>query len=161
MDYKEAQLYEKVEKALQAFFKKDGQLLHINANERSISHKVAEHLQDQFSDLNVDCEYNRRGDQIKKRLDDIQRVFPDIVVHKRGTDSNNYLVIETKKKGRSLKRDCEKLEEFTGSQYGYNVGLLLVFDVIKKRLSNVLSFQCGKEISGSKWLKLRDLESEG
>ena len=35
MDYKEDQLYEKVEKALQAFFKKDGQLLHINANERS------------------------------------------------------------------------------------------------------------------------------
>lgn len=39
-------------------------------------------------------------------------MFPDIVVHKRGSDDWNLLVLELKKPGGSLEYDAEKLRAF-------------------------------------------------
>ena len=158
----EQDLYLKVKKALHSFFENDSDLLHLNVNERSITHKLAEHLQNSFSGLKVDCEYNRKGDNKKseKVLANNEKVFPDIVVHKRGTNNKNLLVIETKKKGRSIKRDIEKLEEFSGFLYGYKIGLLLVFDVEKKSLNKVVCFQNGKIKPNTIWDGLKDIGNE-
>lgn len=64
----------------------------------------------EFPDFDVDCEYNRDGVAPKKighlglYPDDddteAETVFPDIIVHRRGTEQN-YLVIEAKKSTRS------------------------------------------------------------
>ena len=159
----EDQLYEKVEKALRTFFRKDGKLLHIDANERSITHKVAEYLQYQFPDMNVDCEYNRRGGSgsVKKSSSTGQGILPDIIVHERGTNKNNCLVIEIKKEGgnsEGAKKDRIKLAEYTSSLYEYKVGLFLVFDVGKKRISKVSIYKNGKEEkTDEKWKRLTDL----
>ena len=75
-----------------AFLKAEGDLLQLNANERSITHKLAEYLQREFSDWNVDCEYNRLGAAIKRLPapeaigsddEDGRTIFPDIIVHRR------------------------------------------------------------------------------
>jgi hypothetical protein len=68
--------------------------------------QLAGYLEPFFGGWNVDCEYNRNHDDPKRleipgrnvRLDDTQArtIFPDIIVHERGTDKNP-LVIEMKK----------------------------------------------------------------
>lgn len=121
--------------AIRALYKRDGDLLDVDANERSITHKLAEYLGAEFPSWHVDCEYNRRGSAVKRlslgfdklNPDDLEAktVFPDIIVHHRQTD-DNLLVIEMKKNGNDTTKDEAKLEAFTGSEYGYFLGLLLV-----------------------------------
>ena len=50
-----------LEIALSELIERDSFLFEADANERSITHKLAEYLQAQFQDWNVDCEYNRNG----------------------------------------------------------------------------------------------------
>lgn len=96
--------------ALDALYERDSRLLMVGSSERSVTHRLAVHLEGAFPDYDVDCEYNRVGpDGNAKRLlasppravrpDDLDAVtvFPDIVVHERGNDENNLLVIEAKK----------------------------------------------------------------
>ncbi len=54
--------------AMRDFLREDHELLSVNASERSMTHKLAEHLQEKFGDKwHVDCEYNRRESEIKRR----------------------------------------------------------------------------------------------
>lgn len=139
-----SQVDEKVESAINKLIEKDSHLLIIDVNERSISHRLALYLQEQFDDWDVDCEYNRNTDQtkmlnIKKQIqttvneiqaDDTEgkTVFPDIIVHIRGTN-DNLLVIEMKKSSSSVSKDFDikKLEAFA-DQLGYKYRLFLCFN---------------------------------
>jgi hypothetical protein len=96
-----------VHRAIATLLAEDQYLLVNDVNERSITHKLADYLQREFPDTNVDCEYNKNHDDTKRlrlppktdiRSDDLDAhtVFPDIIVHKRNTDEN-LLVIEVKK----------------------------------------------------------------
>ena len=129
----------KVEKAIMLLLKNDLFLLEIKAHERSVAHKLAEYLQQEFPEYHVDCEYNR-DKNISKRLKDIPEcknnqnnssdlVYPDIIIHRRNTD-NNLLVIEIKTSNNSEKCDLKKLELFTDSseKFKYQFGLFLKFD---------------------------------
>lgn len=129
----------KVEKAIESLLKNDLFLLEIKAHERSVAHKLAEYLQQEFSEYHVDCEYNRDKD-ISKRLKNISEckndqnnnsdlVYPDIIIHRRNTD-NNLLVIEIKTSSNSEKCDIKKLELFTdlSEKFKYKFGLFLKFD---------------------------------
>jgi len=128
---------QKVEAALSKLRNQDSFLIEANTNERTISHKLAEYLQEEFTDWNVDCEYNRHGDDIKKvevpkenvSWDDkeAKTVFPDIIVHERSTDLHNLLVIEIKKSSNVACRqfDRNKLIALTKEPYRYHFGLLL------------------------------------
>jgi hypothetical protein len=124
-----------VKTAIEKLKTNDAELLDINVNERSISHKLAEYLQQSFTFWNVDCEYNRKI-RDRKTLkvsynnitdEDIEAktIFPDIIVHHRQT-VDNLLVIEMKKNGRDTNKDEVKLKAFTGPEYTYRFGLLLV-----------------------------------
>ena len=134
-------------KAIGTFFDKEQILLVVNANERSISHKLAEHLLRAMPaeyGLDIDCEYNRR-DLDPKRLDLKPRllpdypsdastwddkgttVYPDIIVHRRRLQQN-LLVIEIKKSTNDSERDRDfkKLMEFVRHpDYDYEFGLFL------------------------------------
>lgn len=93
--------------ALNKLLERDSYLLVKNVNERSISYRLAMYLQEEFGQWNVDCEYNRNYDDMKTlelpRKDtsfsdtDAVTVFPDIIVHNRGSANDNLLVIEVKK----------------------------------------------------------------
>lgn len=102
--------------ALMRFLDLDHYLLTVDANERSIAFRVAMYLQVQLPDMHVDCEFNRDGID-PKRIQHIyldptaedtnaKTVFPDIVVHVRGT-SKNYLVIEIKKTTNTVDREID------------------------------------------------------
>jgi len=137
--------FELVEKILKNTLKKlrevDFQLLEINVNEKTISHKLAEHLQREICDFSVDCEYNRHQGLVKKldiSYDDIdiedidaKTIYPDIVIHKRNTDDGNLLVIEIKKSSNSQSHDFDisKIKALTHEPYNYKFGLFLEINV--------------------------------
>ena len=115
---------EKIETAYKMLLKNDSYLLEVDANERSITHKFAEYLQQIFPQYHVDCEYNRDGHDSKRLIvelnnlsltekDSFDTVYPDIIIHKRGSDIN-YIVIEAKKENneKSYERDKNKLIEY-------------------------------------------------
>ncbi|MBI1248134.1 hypothetical protein GC197_09870 [bacterium] len=136
------------QKAIYTFFQKEQKLLLIDANERSISHKLAEHLLRAMPEhrygFQIDCEYNRH-DLDPKRLDlnppllvDYPNhvstwddkgttVYPDIIVHQRRLQEN-LLVIEIKKSTNNdnRERDLKKLKEFVRHpDYEYEFALFL------------------------------------
>lgn len=138
---------ERVDEALRQFRTIDRDLIHIDANERSITHKLAQHLEKVFPGWHLDCEYNRDDNQIKRWRQECERsqakykclkpddtevnmAYPDIIVHRRRT-SDNLLMIEVKKwnNRQDTEVDKKKLSYFTKhcGHFGYLYGLLLVF----------------------------------
>jgi hypothetical protein len=104
--------------AVDSLLDRDAYLLEVDANERTISHRLAMYLEREFPDFNVDCEFNRDGIEPKRlrALDlhpdsedtDAKTVFPDIIVHRRGTNSKNFLVIEIKKTSNGDEREHDR-----------------------------------------------------
>lgn len=141
------ELKSRVNIAVNKLLKNDNFLLSSNANERSISHKFAEYLQQEFPEWNVDCEYNRDLHGNIKKIDewrsnnleepsaddtDAKTVYPDIIIHHRNS-RNNLLVIEIKKSSNSDQGevDIEKLKMFIEENGGlnYHYGLFINFKV--------------------------------
>ncbi|MFH1743621.1 MAG: hypothetical protein ABIH23_31845 [bacterium] len=148
----------RVAKAIEHFEKNDLGLLDRDANERSITHKLAEYLQQEYPDYHVDCEYNRRGTEVKRLLDsvpsctpsdtDAVTVYPDIIVHRRG-EKQNLLVIEAKKSNSKTKCefDRSKLGIFTQpGEYEYDFGLLLIINLDESRIEDACWYHAGKPI---------------
>jgi hypothetical protein len=114
----------------------DKYLLEHNLGERCIAHRFAVHLEAQFPDWDVDCEYNRNGDELKEMplseeckalLRKTDRVVPDIIIHKRGAEGPNLLAIEVKREGQPGEEcDNAKLEGYI-SMIGYSCGLFVSF----------------------------------
>ena len=169
---------QKVAAAVVNLYRLDYNLLDVDANERSIAHKFAEHFQKEFPDWHVDCEYNRLGKDKKKLFEkfspDFRRessvpddtegstVFPDIIVHKRKMP-NNLLVMEIKKgNGADSQMDIQKLREFGRSkEYRYRYGMFLRLG--EKGCSEVRFFEEWREVEeqGRLLRELIDKELEG
>ncbi|AIO35673.1 hypothetical protein DM39_4176 [Burkholderia cenocepacia] len=126
---------EAVARALSELLVNDQDLLGIDANERSITFRFAMYLQLCFPGWTVDCEYNRDGIE-PKRLGDLglypysdddeaKTVFPDVIVHRRGT-RQNHLVLEFKKSTSRGDRetDLRKLRGYR-QQLGYEHALFV------------------------------------
>lgn len=129
----------KVFQALSRFLEQDFGLLEIDANERTLTHRVAIYLQDLFPDMDVDCEYNRDDHDPKEMFlpggdgdaydTDAQTVYPDIIVHRRKT-RDNLLVMEFKKTSSRVddRKDFLKLHEYK-RQLNYQYAIFVEFDV--------------------------------
>lgn len=130
------EVLELVNASLEAFIARDIHLLKVNAGERSITHGLAEHLRVLFKGWDVDCEYNRDGHDPKKvplpkrhnpELIENTCVYPDIIVHIRGS-KNNLLIIEAKKSSNrdqdAIEFDRIKLRSYI-KHLGYQVGLFI------------------------------------
>jgi len=124
--------------AIAKLLKFDHYLLKNDLNERTISHKLACYLSDELpSDWDIDCEYNRNHDGVKRLNPNVEcvtnndtsgkTVFPDIIVHKRDTDEN-LLVIEIKKNANieDERRDLNKIRSFI-KELKYEYGLFIDF----------------------------------
>lgn len=106
--------------ALDAFHAAELHLLRTDASERSMTHRLALYLTPLFPGFDVDCEYNRDGFDVKRlalheraaKDDDTEAVtvFPDIVVHRRGHNDANLLVIEVKKARSAVNADYDMLK---------------------------------------------------
>ena len=126
--------------ACDMLIKHDSYLLEIQVNERSLTHRLAVYLESLFPEWHVDCEYNRNWKNIPKIIytDDTVRVdddkwktaYPDIIIHKRGANNENLVVIEAKKDSKedddSVNYDRKKLEAYK-KDYSYNYAFFIDF----------------------------------
>jgi hypothetical protein len=139
---KQSDVEARLKKAEEKLLRTDRFLLENDVNERSITHKLAQYLQEEFfPEWDVDCEYNRVGtEEMAKKLDlkaepsctddtHARTVYPDIIVHHRGKEYENLLVIEAKKNSSpaGTSRDEEKLKAF-GKELGYKYCVLVTFE---------------------------------
>ncbi len=136
----QAELLGKVKSAVKKLIVDDAHLLTYSVSERSICHQLAIYLAAEFAGYSVDCEYNRHEDVSKRlsfKLDDSQTprdpddhgvcVSPDIIIHERGTDARNLLVIELKKDSNPLRKgdyDLKKIRAYV-DEIGYDFGLFI------------------------------------
>jgi hypothetical protein len=137
---KQNEVRSKIETAYKKLLKKDLHLLEKDVNERSITHKLAEYLQSEFSEYHVDCEYNRNGlnkkviDSFKEDIksDDVEAVtvYPDIIIHHRGTNDN--LVVIEAKKNHNQEDDKKKLK--------------LYIDILKYEFAYCIRFPIKQEV---------------
>ncbi|SHF10691.1 hypothetical protein SAMN02745148_01791 [Modicisalibacter ilicicola DSM 19980] len=130
---------ETLDQALQTLIEQDRFLLRKGANERAISFRLALHLQALLPEWNVDCEYNcwEKPCHYMKQVvtsttsaaTEARTIYPDIVVHKRGT-AENLAAIEIAKSTNpfGVHQDIKKLKAYR-SQLGYQLTLLLSIGV--------------------------------
>lgn len=155
----------KVNIALEKLKELDEFLLVNDVSERSITHKFAIYISELFPDCDVDCEYNSniQSDNGRKYIylikqkaeelgliresdgdsEDVLRiVYPDIIVHKRGVNDRNILIIEVKKSSSQVSSnyDHEKLARYTSPEYGnelnYKYGVFIEIGVKEQAGNN-------------------------
>jgi hypothetical protein len=119
--------------ALRLLLRDDGFLLEANVAERAIAARLAAYLMPHFPNHQVDVEYNRHGLVPKMvglpancRGGGEKLIFPDVIVHQRGHDNENLLVIQIKKETNHEPRDCDRaVIEAMKREFQYRRGLLM------------------------------------
>ncbi len=87
-----------------------------------------------LKDYDLDFEYNKNFQDKKTTKNFHNGTFPDIILHKRGSNKHNLLIIEFKTKWKQHKgffeRDKRKLRDFINpnSEYKYRYALFVVFE---------------------------------
>jgi len=127
----------KVVDALKEFYACETHLLEKDLGERTLTHRLAVHVEKQFPGWEVDCDYNRLGERTLRlpkgtiiSTDDHfgKSVYPDIVVHQRDIP-NNLLAIEVRKASNHQppEHDQHKLRALTDPHlwFAYRIGVLL------------------------------------
>jgi hypothetical protein len=124
--------------ALHEVVSNDGYLLENNLGERCIAARLMMYLQQAFPEYAVDAEYNRAGnipkklglpDECANHWDKEGRAFvvPDVIVHRRGPDGPNLLVLELKKTTNPEGSDCDRMRVHAfRAQLGYRYGALIL-----------------------------------
>ena len=128
---------DRVVAALRAFYARESFLLDQDFGERTLTHRLAVHVEAQFSGWDVDCDYNRLGQRrmllprgtIASTDDSLGKsVYPDIVVHQRAVPKN-LLAIEVRKAAnhQPLDHDRHKLRALTDPHlwFAYWIGVLV------------------------------------
>ena len=130
----------KVVTALGEFYAQEAYLLENDLGERTLTHRLAIHVEKQFSGWQVDCNYDRLGERTLRlphgsivSTDDHlgKSVYPDIVVHQREIP-NNLLAIEVRKAAnhQPVEHDEHKLQALTDPHlwFAYRIGVLLILE---------------------------------
>jgi len=132
--------------ALKEFYARETHLFEKDLGERTLTHRLAVHVERQFPGWEVDCDYNRLGERTLRlpkgtiiSTDDAigKSVYPDIVVHQRDIP-NNLLAIEVRKASNHQppEHDRHKLRALTDPHlwFAYRIGVLLT--LAKKAVSS-------------------------
>jgi hypothetical protein len=128
----------KVVAALGELYARETYLLDKDVGERALTHRLAVHIERQFSGWDVDCEFDRLGERTLRlprgtivSTDEhlAKSIFPDIVVHQRDIP-NNLLAIELRKAAnhQPIEHDLKKLVALTDPHlwFAYWIGVLLI-----------------------------------
>ena len=120
---------------LEEFVDEQAQLLRNDASEQAISHQLAMKFSLHFPDWDIDCEYNRSMEVVKRLIYAVsptgeaseRNVVPDIIIHRRMTN-DNLLAVEIKKSTNQEHsfKDLAKLAAFR-EQLGYQNSLFVRF----------------------------------
>jgi len=172
------EIKERIMSGLNDFLTNENWLITQDLNERAITHCLAIYLLNYFKGFNIDCEYNgdiespnrKKKIQVLKDLliehrllsrrelvlekEFIERaVYPDIIIHVRGTNSNNLCIIEVKKSTSRVNRayDYLKLQAYTSANFGntlnYQLGIFIEFIIEDYPSFDLSYFKDGKQIN--------------
>src|SRR3984957_8502469 len=124
--------------ALGEFYAREAYLFAKDLGERTLTHRLAVHLERQVPGWDVDCDYNRLGERMLRlphgtivSTDDVlgKSIYPDIVVHQREIP-NNLLALEVRKSANHQppEHDRHKLQALTDPHlwFAYWIGVYLV-----------------------------------
>ena len=127
----------KVITALGEFYARESHLFEKDLGERTLTHRLAVHLEKHFGGWEVDCDYDRLGERTLRlpkgsivSTDDHlgKSIYPDIVVHQRAIP-NNLLALEVRKERNHQppEHDQHKLRALTDPHlwFAYRIGALL------------------------------------
>lgn len=134
-----------VEQALQKLYEKDsylivncprGSLYDCHVSERGIVFRFGIYLQEliastPFSEFNLDVEYNRNMYEKKLLPSFANGTFPDLIIHKRGSNDHNILILEFKTWWNHDTTDDErKIAQFidVNGSYRYEIGASIVLN---------------------------------
>ena len=181
-EMKDSEIKEKLMKAIHKLYEDDKYLIQKKAHERSITHMLAIHLKSHFSNHDIDCEYdldieNNTGKKqitmLKNKLKEFKsgiykqtlnnlnefgdiivpvNFYPDIIIHRRGSNDLNTLIVELKKSTntneKSIEFDRLKLKAYTKQGLKYRLGAyvnLSVSDGFEKDKTEITFYKKGKE----------------
>ena len=140
----EDHLFDYIRRSIIDVYLYDSYLLSVNpesfdnenhVGERSIVFRFAHYLQNRlyydpfFRSFNLDCEYNRNMDHAKHLESIRSNVYPDVILHMRGSNDNNLMVMEFKGYWSNDRiHDIEKIKAFTGSvePYHFHIGYTIL-----------------------------------
>lgn len=126
-----------VDGALAVLFARDVFLLEHGTGERAVVAKLASYMVPFFRGYDVDVEYNRQGldPRASKALTlgpecrggGRKKVYPDIIVHRRGVlRRHNLLVVEVKRTTNTEPRTCDRAKiDAMKAEYRYRFGVLV------------------------------------
>lgn len=118
-----------------------------HVGERSIVFRLAHYMQNImdknscFENYVLDCEYNRNGTDRKMLPSFTNGIYPDVIIHNRGNNDNNLLIMEVKTYWNSDNRwDKKKIREFLdgSGEYRFLFGLSLVIKKNRKDVNVIL-----------------------
>ena len=144
-----------VNKTLDKLYKNESLLFEIDSSERNLMFHFSRYFINEIEgteliQYDVDCEYNRNILSERKFKEIIYnydgkkyKIYPDFILHKRGSNDYNKLAIEFKKYSNSREyskeKDLLKLKALTDqgmdSEFKYELGL---FIIIGKERKNVI-----------------------
>lgn len=122
-----------IKEAMETLYEKDEILFQEEISERCLVYNFARYLENilketEYKDLNIDLEYNRNCGKMKS-IRGQKITYPDIIVHERGNNNKNTIVIEFKKwnnnKIEDIEKDRKKLQGFK-YEYGYKLSMLII-----------------------------------
>lgn len=108
-----------------------------HVGERSIVFRFAHYFQNylerdySFENFNLDCEYNRNGESTKELPSFPRGTYPDVILHKRGKNTDNILVMEFKTYwNNNQETDIRKIKEFTdeNGKYRFHYGVTILIE---------------------------------
>lgn len=125
-----------INEALNELYECDSYLITNRVNERSIVFRFGYYFQrlinnSPFSNYNMDCEYNKNHSNPKRTINFRNGTYPDIILHRRGRNGNNLLLIEFKTWWqRNNASDIQKIKDFTdqNGDYKYAMGLSIILN---------------------------------
>jgi hypothetical protein len=140
---------DKVIGAIEEFYAREQFLFEKDLGERTLTHRMAVHIERQFDGWEVDCDYNRLGERLLKlphgtiiSTDDGlgKSIFPDIAVHRRAVPEN-LLAVEVRKEinHQPVEHDHHKLRGLTDPHlwFAYRLGVLLILGKKQVKASDV------------------------
>lgn len=155
MDIKE--IISNVKEAVNDLISNEKDVLQRKLFEQNLSHHLAKYLEPLFEKYNVDIEFNGDIDKPNDRkaleiaqsrmirigynskINNTYNIRPDIIVHRRGDNENNILVVEIKKDispDNDKEYDLIKLEHLTidylKNHYNYRLGVAIILGTGEK-----------------------------
>lgn len=160
-------LLELINKTLDVLYDKEAYIFQNDTSEKNMVFHFSRYFIDMlkdinYNDLSVDCEYNKNALSEHKYKEIIynydkksHKIYPDLILHKRGSNDSNILAIEFKKhtnhSRKAIEKDSLKLKALTSEQgeFKYKIGLFITLGKTRERVK-IKKYINGKEVIESK-----------